>query len=79
MWEPARSVDHGVLLESWWFRPRDLAFAEEGLRRARARTIVEIWCEVPPELARDRFAARTRDNALYQDAQRLTAPDSRAR
>jgi hypothetical protein len=58
------------MLESWWFRRRDLAFAEAGLRRSGARTAVEIWCDVPPHLARARYAARRRD-PIHQDERRL--------
>ncbi len=70
MWTLAAALDGDVILESWWFRPRDLGFAVDGLRRAGARFIVEVWCDVPAELARERYGRRDRP-ALYQDQQRL--------
>jgi predicted kinase len=70
MWTLAEAVPGGVLLESWWFRPRDLAFAEAGLRRSGAHTAIEIWCDVPPDLARSRYATRRR-HAIHQDERRL--------
>ena len=36
MWDLAAVVPGGVLLESWWFPPRDRAYAESGLRRSGA-------------------------------------------
>ncbi|MBE1491481.1 AAA family ATPase [Plantactinospora soyae] len=70
MWTLAEGVPGRVLLESWWFTPRDLSFAEAGLRRCGARTVVEIWCDVPAELARHRCALRRR-HAIHEDERRL--------
>ncbi|NUO59907.1 MAG: AAA family ATPase [Hamadaea sp.] len=56
-----------VVLESWWFRPRDLEFARAGLRGA---AVVELWCDVPVEIARQRYASRERP-AHYEDDRRL--------
>ncbi|WP_250037368.1 AAA family ATPase [Paractinoplanes maris] len=70
MWTLAAAVPGGVVLESWWFRPRDLAYVRDGLSRAGARQIVEVWCDVPGEVARERFARRTRP-AWYEDDRHL--------
>ncbi|MEV4351841.1 AAA family ATPase [Actinoplanes sp. NPDC049596] len=70
MWERAAAHDGGVVLESWWFKPRDLAYVEAGLRQCGAGAVVEVWCEVPSEVARRRCAARRRP-AYYEDARRL--------
>jgi thymidylate kinase len=59
-----------VILESWWFRPRDLAFVAEGVARSGARSTVEIWCSVPPEVAMERYRARGR-HAVHEDERRL--------
>ncbi len=48
----AAALDGTVVLESWWFRPRDLDFARSGLTRTGAAASVEVWCAVPAELAR---------------------------
>lgn len=60
-----------VVLESWWFRPRDLEFTVAGWRRCGAPAVVEVWCDVPAALARSRVEARVRDQALYEDARHL--------
>ena len=46
--------------EAWWFRPRDLEFALEGLETAGVSTVIEVWCEAPAALARERFERRIR-------------------
>ena len=56
-----------VVLESWWFRPRDLEFARAGLR---GTPVVELWCDVPVEIARRRYASRKRA-AHYEDDRQL--------
>jgi len=71
LWDLAAAEPGAVLLESWWFRPRDLGFVEAGLRRSGAASVVEIWCRVRPEVARDRYVRRQRPAELYQDAERL--------
>ncbi|MBM2622611.1 ATP-binding protein [Actinoplanes sp. LDG1-06] len=71
MWTLAAGIRGGVILESWWFRPRDRGFAEEGLRRAGAGTVIEVWCDVPGETARDRYIRRTRPD-YYEDKRHLS-------
>jgi predicted kinase len=66
----AGSLDGMVVLDSWWFRPRDLEYARLGLERSGATASAEVWCEVPPSVARTRFLARRRPS-YYQDAERL--------
>jgi predicted kinase len=60
MWELAAGTPGRVLLESWWFRPGDRGHAAAGLRRSGAGAAVEVWCEVPAEVARARFMTRPR-------------------
>jgi predicted kinase len=67
MWDLAATVPGGVLLESWWFFPRDRGFAEAGLRRTGAAAAVEIWCDVPPDVALARVLERTRAD-VHDDA-----------
>jgi predicted kinase len=69
-WSLVADLSGTVVLESWWFRPRDLGFAAAGLRRCGRPPVVEVWCDVPADLARSRFVARRRD-PVYQDAERL--------
>lgn len=71
MWRLAAITPGTVILESWWFRPRDLAYAEAGWRSCGAPELTEIWCDVPAPVARDRVTRRVRPDTVYQDAQRL--------
>jgi predicted kinase len=71
LWALARELDETVIVESFWFRPRDLDFARDGIRRSMASRAVEIWCDVPTSTARTRYSSRRR-GALHDDARRLT-------
>lgn len=70
VWQLAAALAALVVVESWWYRVRDLQHVEEGLRAADAHRAVEIWCDVPAELARARYARRARP-AMYDDARHL--------
>lgn len=70
LWDLAAATPGSVMLESWWFKPRDQGFVAAGLARAGAASVVEIWCRVPPSMARARFVVRKRA-AFYEDARRL--------
>ena len=70
VWSLARRLPGTVVVESWWFRSRDLRFAEAELRSVGAAGAVEIWCDVPAEVARERYATRVR-SPLHDDARRL--------
>jgi predicted kinase len=72
MWDVAAGVDGLVVLESWWFRPRDRGYVEDGLRRCGNANAVEIWCEVPPDRALARVRARQRA-AVHQDELKVAA------
>lgn len=69
MWTLASALSGNVVLESWWFRPRDLHFVEAGLRRCGPARVVEVWCEVPARLARSRHEARRRHRIHDDDRQ----------
>jgi predicted kinase len=71
MWTLASALSGTVVLESWWFRPRDLHFVEAGLRRCAPASVVELWCEVPAQLARSRYEARRR-HRIHDDERQLT-------
>jgi predicted kinase len=70
VWNLAGRLPGVVVVESWWFRPRDLQFAEVELRAVGAAGAVEVWCDVPAAVARDRYATRIRSE-LHDDARRL--------
>ncbi|WP_272493032.1 AAA family ATPase [Jidongwangia harbinensis] len=70
VWRCAADLPGMVVVDSWWFRPRDLEHARTGLARAGASGSVEVWCDVPADLARARFVARRRPD-VHADAERL--------
>ncbi|NUP20272.1 MAG: ATP-binding protein [Streptomyces sp.] len=70
VWALARAIPGSVVVDSWWFRPRDLLYAKAGIESTRVRRAVEVWCDVPAEVARERYARRQR-SALHQDEHRL--------
>ncbi|MVU78234.1 AAA family ATPase [Nocardia sp. ET3-3] len=70
VWELAAASPANVIIDSWWFKPRDLTFARTGLTTTKAPLAVEIWCDVPTETARSRYTSRHRP-AFYHDRQRL--------
>jgi hypothetical protein len=70
VWNLAGRLPGVVVVESWWFRPRDLRFADAELRAVGAARAVEVWCDVPADVARRRYATRMR-SALHHDARRL--------
>jgi predicted kinase len=72
MWETAARLDGTVVLESWFFRPRDLRFVEIGVMRCGSPPAVEIWCEVPPDVALRRVRNRSRA-AIHRDAANVAA------
>ncbi|MFC4245049.1 AAA family ATPase [Gryllotalpicola reticulitermitis] len=70
MWSLAALVDGVVIVESFWATGRDEKFLRAGLCRAGAGRAVEVWCEVPIGVARERFLTRERHPA-HKDAERL--------
>ncbi|WP_040810389.1 AAA family ATPase [Nocardia concava] len=70
VWALAEQSSVDVVIDSWWFKPRDLAFARAGIEKSGARRVVEVWCDVPAEVARSRYSSRRRA-AIYRDRERL--------
>lgn len=60
MWDVAAGLEGPVILESFWLADRDRAFVEAGLARCGRPRHVEVWCDVPLDLARARFERRER-------------------
>ncbi|GAA1713603.1 hypothetical protein GCM10009809_07230 [Isoptericola hypogeus] len=73
VWRLAAAPLPCVVVESWWFRPRDLEHARRGLATAGAGAVVEVWCDVPPALAERRYRARPRRHAVHDDGRDRTA------
>nr|BFE75939.1 hypothetical protein GCM10020092_092400 [Actinoplanes digitatis] len=45
-WSLVAEMPGTVILESWWFKPRDLGLVKAGLEHCCAPMVAEIWCEV---------------------------------
>jgi hypothetical protein len=67
VWAMAAEVEAGVVVDSFWDRPRDLEAARAGVARAGSPRTLEVWCDVDPDVALqrtvDRFAAGARHPA----------------
>jgi predicted kinase len=65
MWALLADASGGAVLESSWRADvRDLVVA--GLASAGVERAVELWCDVPPELARTRYVERrARSHAIH--------------
>lgn len=57
LWRLAAETDGGVVIDAPIAR-RDLPHVERGLVTAGSPRTVELWCEIPVELARQRFLDR---------------------
>jgi predicted kinase len=66
-WSLTAAIDGTVVFEAWWYRPRDLHLASEGLALCGHPPVVEVWCDVDPEVARRRYASRRR-HRIHADA-----------
>ncbi|MBN1171683.1 MAG: AAA family ATPase [Micromonosporaceae bacterium] len=73
LWTLAAAISSTVLLESWWFRSRDLSFVETSLAECGDPAVVEIWCDIPAELSIQRCTARRR-HPIHEDTLRLADP-----
>lgn len=60
MWELAAAIPGTAVVESWWHAPRDLAFVTAGVARSGRPRLVQVWCEVPADVARRRYDERRR-------------------
>jgi glucokinase len=64
MWALAADAPGGAILESWWPRDR-MRYVEAGLRRAGIAHPMTVLCEVPADVARERFVRRVRDGERH--------------
>ncbi len=60
VWALAGGTDLGVVVESFWWKHRDLRQVQHGLEAAGSPAVVEVWCAVPPGVAEDRYEDRDR-------------------
>ncbi|PJJ73055.1 putative kinase [Diaminobutyricimonas aerilata] len=60
IWSLTAHIGTGVVVESFWWAHRDREHVERGVRESGAETVVELWCEVDDEVARQRYEERER-------------------
>ncbi len=72
-WRLVAALPGTVVLESWWFRPRDLTRVRDDLRYCGGPAVVEVWCDVPAPVARARYRRRSR-HPMHRDAEQLAGP-----
>lgn len=56
-----------AVVESW-LAPSTREIVRDGLRRARIDTLIEVWCQCPPQEAARRYAARVRHPGHFDAA-----------
>ena len=73
IWSLLAASPVGAVVESFFLSGRDETFVRQGMRRARLdpSAVPEVWCDVPPSLARARFEDRWRRG----DRHRIHVPD----
>lgn len=69
-WVLAAAAPGLAVVDSWWFRPRDLQHARHGLAMVDAPAVVEVWCHAAIALARHRYISRIW-HAVHDDGRRL--------
>ncbi|GAA2851612.1 AAA family ATPase [Microbacterium arabinogalactanolyticum] len=66
LWRITGMLDGTVLVESVWLADRDEAWFRRGWESAGSPAGVEVWCEAPREVMRERFLTRPR-HAVHDD------------
>jgi glucokinase len=59
VWTVLRDSPEGGIVEGVWLRDMR-KFVVAGMERAGVHIFTEVWCDVPPDLARSRFTERVR-------------------
>ena len=60
MWQLSAAMPGRVIVESWWYRPRDVDYVLDGIALSETPNVVEVWCDVPADLAWKRYLERQR-------------------
>ncbi len=75
VWSLARTSPTSVVIDSWWFAPRDRQFARAGIEKVGADRAVEVWCHVPAHVAKARYTRRRRADFFHDDERLRTQWD----
>ena len=66
LWRITGMLDGTVLVESVWLADRDEEWFRRGWESAGSPAGMEVWCEAPREVMRERFLTRPR-HAVHDD------------
>lgn len=67
LWTLLGQCSGPAIVESW-LAPSTRDIVREGLRRASVDSVVEIWCDCPPQEAARRYASRDRHPGHFDHA-----------
>lgn len=67
MWSATERIDGTVVVESFWFGPRDGALLQADLVRIAPQRFIEVWCDLPASDAHLRTVLRKR-HRIHRDA-----------
>ncbi|MDQ0612942.1 putative kinase [Microbacterium sp. W4I4] len=70
LWRIVGMLEGAVLIESVWLAGRDEEWFRRGWESAGSPVGVEVWCEAPREVMRERYLTRSR-HAVHDDQGRL--------
>jgi predicted kinase len=57
----AGAIDGSAVLDAIWLSNRDRPFLDAGLVTMGEPRVLEVWCDIPEQLARERFERRMPD------------------
>lgn len=70
LWRIVRMLEGTVLVESVWLAGRDEVWFHRGWQAAGSPAGLEVWCEAPREVMRERYLTRPR-HAVHDDLARI--------
>lgn len=70
LWHLAGMLDGTVMIESVWLTGRDEEWFARGLAEVGSPSGIELFCEAPRDVMRERFLSRDR-HAVHDDRRRL--------
>ncbi len=77
LWRIVGMLEGTVLVESVWLAGRDEEWFRHGWESAGAPVGIEVWCEAPRDVMRERYRTRPR-HAVHDDGVRLAEWDAAA-